>query len=143
MLHHLVFALAAVLAALDLAPEHLCIGLMLLHMTAEVRLAPNMRTAFCTDHARLGGCCGSNYVRDLSNSMSQWGCSSRKLAVAINIGAMARNIGRIESLGERTFADGSEGVWWHITNRIGIIVAAEANRIECIWPSMIGIAESS
>ena len=69
MLHHLVFALAAVLATLDLAPVHLCIRLMLLHMTAEVRLTLNMRAAFCADHAGQGGCCGVDYVGWLSNSM--------------------------------------------------------------------------
>lgn len=68
MLHHLVFALAAVLAAWDLAPVHLCIGLMLLHMTAEVRLARNMHAAYCADHAGLGGSCSVGYVRRLSDS---------------------------------------------------------------------------
>ena len=58
MLHQLVFALAAVLAALDLAPEHLCIGVMRLHMAAEVRLTPNMGAALYAHHARLGVSCG-------------------------------------------------------------------------------------
>ena len=69
MLHQLVFALAAVLTASDLAPEHLCIALMLLHMTAKVRLTPNTCAALHADHAGLGGSCGVGYVRCLSNSM--------------------------------------------------------------------------
>ena len=63
--------------------------------------------------------------------------------MAIYIGAMARNAGRIESLGESTFANGSEGIWWHIMNGIGITMAADANGVEWAQPSVIGITESS
>lgn len=143
MLHHLVFALAAVLTALDLAPVHLCIRLMRLHMTAEIRLTLNMRAAFCADHTGLGGCCGVGYVGCLSNGMSQWWCSSCKLVMAIIVGAMARNTQRVESLGESTFTNSSEAIRWHVTNRIKIIIAADVNRVERIWPSVTGIAESS
>ena len=108
MLHHLVFANGGVLAALDLAPEHLCVGLMLLHMTAKVRLTSNMGAAFCADHAGLGGSCGVGYVRFLSNSMGCWWCSNRRLAVAITIGAVARNAGRKKPLGEGAFANDSD-----------------------------------
>ena len=109
MLHHLVFALAAVLAALELAPKHLCVRLMPLHMTAEVRLTLNMRAAFCADHTWLGGSWGVGYVRRLSDSMGWWWCSNRKLAVAISIGAMACNTRRIEFLGDSTVANCREG----------------------------------
>ena len=110
MLHQLVFALAAVLAALDLALEHLCVGLMLLHMTAKVRLSPNMGAVFCADYAGLGGSCGVGCVSCLSNSMGCWWCSDRRLAVAITIGAVARNAGRNKSLGEGAFSNGSDGI---------------------------------
>ena len=69
MLHQFVFALAAVLAALDLALKHLCVGLMHLHMTAKVRLTPNTGVAFWAHHARLDLSCGVGYVKCLSNSM--------------------------------------------------------------------------
>lgn len=50
--------------------------------------------------------------------------------MAINIGAMARNIGMTESLGESASANSIEGTCWHITDRISIIVASGANGIE-------------
>ena len=63
--------------------------------------------------------------------------------MAIRMGAMTRKTGRIQSLGESARFQAIEGIRWHIRNKIGIIVAADANRVECVWPSVIGIAESS
>lgn len=109
MLHQLVFALAAVITVLELAPEHLCIGVMDLHMTVKVRWTPNIGGALYAHHATLGVFCGVGFVRCSSHSIGCWWCSRHRLAVPIKIGVMARNTGRIESWGESAFPDGSEG----------------------------------
>ena len=69
MLHQLVFALAAVLTALDLAPKHLCTGLMLLHVTMEVRLASKVTTTLHADWTGLDWTSVVNSIGHLINSM--------------------------------------------------------------------------
>ena len=52
--------------------------------------------------------------------------------MAIRIGAMTRKTRRIQSLGEGACDHAMEGIRWHIRNKIGIIVTADANRVECV-----------
>lgn len=68
-----------------------------------------MSAAFCADHAGLDGFYGVGCVRCLSNSMGCCWCSSRRLAGAITIGAVARNAGGKKPLGEGAVINGSDG----------------------------------
>ena len=63
--------------------------------------------------------------------------------MAVNIRAMARYTGMAESLDEGASANSIEGTCWHITKRVDMTVIVDANGIEWIWPSWMGVVEPS
>ena len=139
MLHQLVFALAAVLTALDLAPVHLCIGLMLLHMTIEIRLASEVPTTLHADWTGLDWTSVVESIGHLINSMRWSQCSSGPSQVRLVV--ETTEIERIGASATVSLIDGVKRSWLHSSRGVAMTIGADAIEIERIEPPVSRLKE--
>ncbi len=140
MLHQLVFALAAVLAALDLAPVHLCIGLMLLHMTIEIRLASEVSTTLHADWTGLDWTSVVENIGHLINSMRWSQCSSGPSQVSLIV-VETNKVERTGASATVSLIHGVKRVWLHSSRRVAMTIGADAIEIERIEPPVSRLKE--
>ena len=133
MLHQFVFALAAVLAVLDLALVHWCIGLMLLHMTIEIRLASEVPTTLHADWTGLNWTSVVESVGYLINSMRWSRCSSSHRQVRLVVSGTTE----VERIGALATVSRIHGVIWgllHSSRGVAMTIGANAIEIERVEP---------
>ena len=140
MLHQLVFALAAVLTALDLASVHLCIGLMLLHVTIEIRLASEVPTTLRAHWTGLDWTSVVDGIGHLTNSMRWSQCSSSPSRVRLIL-VETTEVERIGALATVSLIHGVKRGWLHSSRGVAMTIGADAIEIERIEPPVSRLKE--
>ena len=133
MLHQLVFALAAVLTALDLAPVHLSIGLMLLHVTIEIRFASKVPTTLRADRTGLDWTSVVESVERLINGMRGSQCSSSPGQVRLIV-VETTEVERIGALATVSLIYGVKRGRMHSSRGVAMTIGANAIEIERVEP---------
>ena len=140
MLHQLILALAAVLTALDLALVHLSIGLMLLHMTIEIRFASKVPTTLRADWTGLNWTSVVESIGHLINSMRGSQCSSSPRQVRL-IEVGTTKVERIGALATVSLIHGVKRGWVHRSRGVVMTIGAGAIGIEGGEPSASRLKE--
>ena len=133
MLHQLVFALAAVLTALDLAPVHLSIGLMLLHVTIEIRFASKVPTTLRADRTGLDWTSVVESVERLINGMRGSQCSSSPGQVRLIV-VETTEVERIGALATVSLIHDVKRGWVHSGRVVAMTIGAGAIEIQRVEP---------